>query len=192
VVGWPARSIEGISIGVFAGICTPGLGQPGLPTRLVAGLFIPKHVYTCRTRCYPRAGWKILFPNSFCGELSFCSPVAVRPLFNDALAPTPGRGAARQVALIPEGLSIAHKTGVLATRDLERVVVEATVRAKALRIRSARLCHRALKKIGRSRAAPPGAYGRAIGASPSTPQSWSGDRTGSNRDAHQREAPASP
>ena len=42
----------------FAGICTPGAGQPGLPTRLVAGLFILKHQFLC-------------------GGLSFCH----RPLF---------------------------------------------------------------------------------------------------------------
>jgi transposase, IS5 family len=28
----------------FARVCAPGLGQPGLPTRLVAGLFILKHM----------------------------------------------------------------------------------------------------------------------------------------------------
>src|SRR5215470_3541734 len=29
----------------FAGVCTPGPGQPGLPTRLVAGLLILKHMH---------------------------------------------------------------------------------------------------------------------------------------------------
>jgi hypothetical protein len=29
----------------FASVCTPGPGQPGLPTRLVAGLFILKHMH---------------------------------------------------------------------------------------------------------------------------------------------------
>jgi IS5 family transposase len=29
----------------FAGVCTPGSGQPGLPTRLVAGLLILKHMH---------------------------------------------------------------------------------------------------------------------------------------------------
>ena len=29
----------------FASVCTPGPGHPGLPTRLVAGLFILKHMH---------------------------------------------------------------------------------------------------------------------------------------------------
>jgi hypothetical protein len=29
----------------LASVCTPGPGQPGLPTRLVAGLFILKHMH---------------------------------------------------------------------------------------------------------------------------------------------------
>ncbi len=30
----------------FRTVCTPGPGQPGLPTRLVAGLFILKHMHS--------------------------------------------------------------------------------------------------------------------------------------------------
>jgi len=29
----------------FSSVCAPGPGQPGLPTRLVAGLFILKHMH---------------------------------------------------------------------------------------------------------------------------------------------------
>jgi IS5 family transposase len=36
------------------------------------------------------------------------------------------------VALIQESLSVAHKTGALATGDLERVVVDTTVQPKAI------------------------------------------------------------
>jgi len=43
--GWRERSIGGFSTGRFAGVCTPGPGQPGLPIRLVAGLFILKHMH---------------------------------------------------------------------------------------------------------------------------------------------------
>jgi len=45
LVRLPARSIGGFSIGAFASVCAPGPGQPGLPTRLVAGLFILKHMH---------------------------------------------------------------------------------------------------------------------------------------------------
>jgi hypothetical protein len=36
------------------------------------------------------------------------------------------------LALIQESLSVAHKTGARATRDLERVVVATTVQPKAI------------------------------------------------------------
>jgi IS5 family transposase len=41
-----ARAIDwGFLDGRFAGVCTAGAGQPPLPTRLVAGLFILKHMH---------------------------------------------------------------------------------------------------------------------------------------------------
>ena len=43
---------------------------------------------------------------------------------------------------------MAHKTGALASRDLERVVVDTTVQPKAIaHPTDARLCHRALEKL---------------------------------------------
>src|SRR5260370_40214886 len=52
------------------------------------------------------------------------------------------------VALLQESLSGAHKTGALATRDLERGVVDTTVQPKAIaHPTDARLCHRALEKL---------------------------------------------
>jgi IS5 family transposase len=57
-------------------------------------------------------------------------------------------GEEQLVALIQESLSVAHKTGALATRDLERVVVDTTVQPKAIaHPTDARLCHRALEKL---------------------------------------------
>jgi len=48
---------------------------------------------------------------------------------------------------IQQSLSVAHKTGGLATRDLERVV-DTTVQPKAIaHPTDARLCHRALEKL---------------------------------------------
>ena len=52
------------------------------------------------------------------------------------------------VALIQESLLVAHKTGALATRDLERVVVDTTVQPKAdAHPTDARLCQRVLEKL---------------------------------------------
>src|SRR5947207_13745301 len=58
------------------------------------------------------------------------------------------RGEEQVVALLKESLSMPDKTGPLATRDLERVVVDTTVQPKAIAHPSdARLCHRALQKL---------------------------------------------
>src|SRR6202171_4738358 len=57
-------------------------------------------------------------------------------------------GEEQLVALIQESLSGGHKTGALATKDLERVVVDTTVQPKAIaHPTDARLCHRALDKL---------------------------------------------
>src|SRR6202030_3567256 len=57
-------------------------------------------------------------------------------------------GEEQLVALLQESLSVAHKTGALAPRDLERVVVDTTVQPKAIaHPTDARLCHRALEKL---------------------------------------------
>jgi IS5 family transposase len=57
-------------------------------------------------------------------------------------------GEEQLAALIQESVSVAHKTGALASRDLERVVVDTTVQPKAIaHPTDARLCHRALEKL---------------------------------------------
>jgi hypothetical protein len=87
-------------------------------------------------------------------------------------------GEEQLVALIQESLAVAHKTGALATRDLERVVVDTTVQPKAIaHPTDARLCHRALEKLvdlARLRGATMCRCGRATGASPNARRSWSG------------------
>src|SRR5690606_24144176 len=51
-------------------------------------------------------------------------------------------------ALLQESLSVAHRTGALATKDLERVAVDTTVQPKAIaHPTDARLMHRALVKL---------------------------------------------
>jgi len=51
-------------------------------------------------------------------------------------------------ALLQESLSVAHKTGALETKDLERVVVDTTVQPKAVaHPTDARLMYRAIEKL---------------------------------------------
>jgi IS5 family transposase len=130
----------------FASVCTPGPGQPGLPTRLVAGLFILKHMHNLSDEVLCARWLENPYYQFFCGELSFCHRL---PFDRSSLTHWRQRlGEEQLVALIQESLSIAHKTGALATRDLERVVVDTTVQPKAVaHPTDARLCHRALEKL---------------------------------------------
>jgi hypothetical protein len=156
----------------FASVCTPGPGQPGRPTRLVAGLFILKHMHNLSDEVLCARWLENPYYQFFCGELSFCH----RPPF-DRSSLTHWRqrlGEEQLVALIQESLSVAHKTGALATRDLERVVVDTTVQPRRSRIRPMRGCATApWKNWSISRGATACHCGRATGASPSVPRSWS-------------------
>jgi transposase, IS5 family len=132
--------------GRFAGVCTPGAGQPPLPTRLVAGLFILKHMHDLSDEVLCARWLENPYYQFFCGELSFCHQL---PFDRSSLTHWRQRlGEEHLVALLQESLSVAHKTGALAPRDLERVVVDTTVQPKAIaHPTDARLCHRALEKL---------------------------------------------
>jgi IS5 family transposase len=54
----------------FAGVCTPGAGQPPLPTRLVAGLFILKHMHDLADEVLCARWLENPYYQFFCGELS--------------------------------------------------------------------------------------------------------------------------
>jgi IS5 family transposase len=56
----------------FASVCTPGPDQPGLPTRLVAGLFILKHMHNLSDEALCARWLENPYYQFFCGELSFC------------------------------------------------------------------------------------------------------------------------
>jgi IS5 family transposase len=132
--------------GRFAGVCAAGVGQPPLATRLVAGLFILKHMHDLSDEVLCARWLENPYYQFFCGELSFCHKL---PFDRSSLTHWRQRlGEEPLVALLQESLSVAYKTGALATRDLERVVVDTTVQPKAIaHPTDARLCHRALDKL---------------------------------------------
>src|SRR5215813_12270070 len=56
----------------FASVCTSGPGQPPLPTRLVAGLFILKHMHDLSDEVLCARWLENPYYQFFCGEVSFC------------------------------------------------------------------------------------------------------------------------
>ena len=134
--------------GRFGSVCQAGPGQPGLPTRLVAGLFILKYMHNLSDEALCARWIENPYYQYFCGELSFCHKL---PFDRSSLTRWRQRlGEEQLVALIQESLSVAHKTGAIETKDLERVVVDTTVQPKAIaHPTDARLMHRALEKLVR-------------------------------------------
>jgi IS5 family transposase len=130
----------------FSSVCTAGDGRPPLPTRLVAGLLILKHMHSLSDEALCARWLENPYYQFFCGELSFCHRL---PFDRSSLTHWRHRlGEEQLTALIQESLAVAHKTKALASRDLERVVVDTTVQPKAIaHPTDARLCHRALEKL---------------------------------------------
>jgi transposase, IS5 family len=130
----------------FRTVCLPGAGQPGLPTRLVAGLFILKHMHNLSDEVLCARWLENPYYQYFCGELSFCHKL---PFDRSSMTRWRRRlGEEQLAALIQESLSVGHKTGALETKDLERVAVDTTVQPKAVaHPTDARLMHRALDKL---------------------------------------------
>jgi len=130
----------------FASACAAGPGQPGLPTRLVAGLFILKHMENLSDEVLHERWVENPYYQYFCGELSFCHKA---PFDRSSMTHWRQRlGEEQLAALIQESLAVAHKTGAIESKDLERVVVDTTVQPKAVaHPTDARLIHRALEKL---------------------------------------------
>ena len=132
----------------FSVVCRAGPGHPPLPTRLVAGLLILKHMHNLSDEVLCARWLENPYYQLFCGEESFQHQLPF-----DRSSPTRRRqrlGEEPLAALIQESLSVAHKTGALAGRDLERVAVDTTVQPKAMAFPTdARLMHKAVVMLGR-------------------------------------------
>src|ERR1700730_5618685 len=132
--------------GRFSAVCQPGPGQPGLPTRLVAGLFILKHMHNLSDEVLCDRWVENPYFQYFCGEV-----VLLHEVLSDRSSLTGwrrGLGDEQIAALLQETLSVAPRSGAIETKDLERVVVDTTVQEKAIaHPTDARLAHRAIEKL---------------------------------------------
>src|SRR6201985_136072 len=144
----------------FGSVCQTGPGEAGLPTRLVTGLFILKHMHNLSDEVLCARWIENPYYQYFCGELSFCHRLPFDRSSVTRWRQRLGEGNLRGrrhgkmggedqlVALIQESLSVAHKTGAIGAQDLERVVVDTTVQPKAVaHPTDARLMHRAIIKL---------------------------------------------
>jgi transposase, IS5 family len=131
----------------FRSVCRVGPGQPPLPTRLVAGLFILKHMHNLSDERLCERWLENPYFQYFCGELVFRHDAQF-----DRSSLTRWRqrlGEEQLAALLQESLSVAHRTGAIENKDLERVAVDTTVQEKAIaHPTDARLCYRAIQKLG--------------------------------------------
>src|SRR6266566_2224683 len=132
--------------GRFSSVCGVGPGQPPLPTRLVAGLFILKHTHNLSDEALCDRWVENPYFQYFCGEVVFRHEL---PFDHSSLTRWRQRLGEEQIAaLLQESLSVAHRSGAIATEDLERVAVDTTVQEKAVaHPTDARLSHRAIEKL---------------------------------------------
>ncbi|MGX7745901.1 IS5 family transposase [Rhodopseudomonas parapalustris] len=123
-----------------------GPGQPPLPTRLIAGLLILKHMHDLSDEALCARWVENPYFQFFCGEVVFRHDL---PFDRSSLSRWRKRlGDEQLAALLQESLSVAHRSGALQTKDLERVVVDTTVQEKAIaHPTDARLNHRAIEKL---------------------------------------------
>jgi IS5 family transposase len=132
--------------GRFGSVCRVGPGQPPLPTRLVAGLLILKHMHNLSDEALCDRWVENPYFQYFCGEVVFQHAA---PFDRSSLTRWRQRLGEEQIAaLLQESLSVAHRTKAIETKDLERVVVDTTVQEKAIaHPTDARLTHRAIEKL---------------------------------------------
>jgi IS5 family transposase len=130
----------------FGSVCRIGPGQPPLPTRLVAGLLILKHMHNLSDEALCDRWVENPYFQYFCGEAVFRHEL---PFDRSSLTRWRQRLGEEQIAaLLQESLSVAHRSGAIQTKDLERVVVDTTVQEKAIaHPTDARLTHRAIEKL---------------------------------------------
>jgi transposase, IS5 family len=107
----------------FSSACRVGPGQPPLPTRPVAGCSFSSTCTISPTRCCATMGGEPVLP-----ILLWRGGVPPRgALRSFVVDPRQRLGEEHITALLQEGLSVAHRTGAIEIKDLERVAVDTTV-----------------------------------------------------------------
>ena len=132
----------------FGAVYSDKVGHPPLPTRLMAGLAILKHMHNLSDEDLCARWVENPYYQLFCGEEFF-----QHKLTFDRSSLTRWRqrmGEERLVALIQESLAVATRTGAAKPADFSKVIVDTTVQPKAVAFPTdARLMHRARERLAK-------------------------------------------
>jgi IS5 family transposase len=123
-------------------------GRPPLPTRLMAGLAILKHMHDLSDEALCARWLESPYFQHFCGEEFFCHAL---PFDRSSLTRWRQRmGEERLSALVQESLSVATRTGAARPSDFARLIVDTTVQPKNIAFPTdARLLQRARERLVR-------------------------------------------
>ncbi len=123
-------------------------GRPPLPTRLMAGLAILKHLHDLSDEVLCERWIENPYFQLFCGEEFFQHQL---PFDRSSMTRWRQRmGEERLIALLQESLSVATRTGAAKPADFRQVIIDTTVQEKAITFPTdAKLMHRARERLVR-------------------------------------------
>jgi transposase, IS5 family len=132
----------------FGAVYSDKAGRPPLPTRLMAGLAILKHMHDLSDEALCARWVENPYYQLFCGEEFFQHKT---PFDRSSLTRWRKRmDEEKLVALIQESLAVATRAGAAKPSDFVRVIVDTTVQPKAVaHPTDAKLMHRARERLVR-------------------------------------------
>ena len=144
-----ARQIDwGFLEAKFGAVYTDRPGRPPLPTRLMAGLAILKHMHNLSDEALGERWLENPYYQLLCGEAFFRHAL---PFDRSSLTRWRQRmGEDRLVALLQESLALATRSGAARPADFTRMIVDTTVQPKAVSFPTdAKLLARARERLVR-------------------------------------------
>jgi transposase, IS5 family len=132
----------------FGTVYNDGPGQPPLPTRLMAGLAILKHMHNLSDEVLCERFIENPYYQLFCGEEFFQHKL---PFDRSSMTRWRQRmGEEKLIALLQESLATATRSGAAKPADFAKVIIDTTVQPKAVAFPTdARLMQRALDRLAR-------------------------------------------
>jgi IS5 family transposase len=132
----------------FGAVYSDAAGRPPLPTRLMAGLAILKHMHDLSDEALCERWVENPYFQFFCGEEFFQHELTFE---RSSLTRWRQRmGEERLATLVQESLTVAVKTGAAKPADFTRVIIDTTVQEKAITFPTdAKLMHTARQRLVR-------------------------------------------